>query len=61
METSGFYKYEEGGELQFAPNFVEGPGFGLYRETHAENTYPVEGWYWFEGEEEARVFFGIQD
>lgn len=22
-------------------------------------TYPVDGWYWFDGEAEARAFFGL--
>lgn len=42
-----FYK-RENEELLVAPNFVSGPGFELTAETHAEHTYPVEGWYWFD-------------
>ena len=42
-----FYK-RDGEELLVAPNFVRGPGFDLFEETHADNVYPVDGWYWFE-------------
>ena len=42
-----FYK-RENEELLVAPNSVEGPGFSLYADTHADHTYPVEGWYWFD-------------
>ena len=42
-----FYKLENN-ELLVAPNFVVGPGFELRAETHAEHTYPVDGWYWFD-------------
>lgn len=42
-----FYK-RENNELLVAPDFVVGPGFELRAETHAEHTYPVDGWYWFD-------------
>ena len=42
-----FYK-RNNEELMSAPSFVVGPGFELRAETHAEHTYPVEGWYWFD-------------
>lgn len=55
MDTSGFYKNNEG-ELLYGPNFVFGP-FGQYtlkKETKDDYTYPVEGWYWFDSEVEAK-------
>ena len=42
-----FYK-RNNDELMVAPNFVVGPGFELRAESHAEHTYPVGGWYWFD-------------
>jgi hypothetical protein len=42
-----FYK-RDGEALQIAPNFVYAPEFTLDAETHDENTYPVDGWYWFD-------------
>lgn len=50
--TSGFYK-EENGELVYGPNFVLNKNFELYKETRDQYTYPVDGWYWFDSEEEA--------
>lgn len=43
-----------------APNFVLNTEYALYRETHADRTYPVDGWVWFESEAEAIAFFGIE-
>ena len=47
-----FYK-REGEDLQIAPNFVYAPGYTLEKETREENTYPVDGWYWFDTLDEA--------
>lgn len=47
-----FYK-RDGEELLTAPNFVRGPGFDLFAETHGQNQYPVDGWYWFDTLDEA--------
>ena len=58
MDTSGFYKLD--GELLFGPNFVLNANYQLYRETYSSNTYPVDGWYWFNSEDEARTFFGLE-
>lgn len=51
-----FYK-RENDELLVAPNFVIGPGFELRAETHADHTYPVEGWYWFDHLDAAMTAF----
>jgi len=61
-DTSGFYKYEVDIETMFyGPNFVYGPydTFQLFRNQHDTYTYPVEGWYWFDSQEEAYTFFNI--
>lgn len=60
MNTAGFYKYMNG-ELFCGPNFVYGAydAFRLFREERNTYTYPVDGWYWFDSEEEARIFFNI--
>lgn len=60
MDTSGFYKYMNG-ELFCGPIFVYGAydAFRLFREERNTYTYPVDGWYWFDSEEEARIFFNI--
>lgn len=59
-----FYKFEEDSLL--SGNYVsgsdaEGNGFDLNVYDHGQGkyTYPVNGWYWFDTEEEANVFFNI--
>jgi len=56
-DTSGFYKLD--GELLYAPNYVLNANYELYRYQHESYTYPVDGWYWFDSELEAREFFGL--
>ena len=56
-DTSGFYKLD--GELLYAPNYVLNADYELYRNQHESYTYPVDGWYWFDSELEAREFFGL--
>lgn len=58
LDTSGFYS-KDGENLLHAPNFVLGPfqRFELRRENKNEYNYPVEGWYWFSSETEAKKFF----
>lgn len=58
QDTSGFYK-NDNGELLFAPNFVEGPTFALYRNNKDEYEYPTMGWRWFDSEQEARTFLNL--
>jgi hypothetical protein len=50
--TSGFYK-KDNEELLYAPNIVEGNGFVLVAQDKDQYEYPVDGWYWFDSEEEA--------
>jgi hypothetical protein len=56
-DTSGFYKLD--GELLFGPNFVLNANYELRRQTRDQYTYPTDGWYWFDSEDEARAFFGL--
>jgi hypothetical protein len=53
-DTSGFYK-EENGDLIYGPNFVLNKNYELRKETHDQHTYPVDGWYWFDSETEAKL------
>lgn len=59
MNMSGFYKLD--GSLLYGPNYVLNANYQLYREQYETYTYPVDGWYWFDSEEEAKAFFGIVD
>lgn len=56
--TEGFYKYMDE-QLLYGPNYVEGNGFLLLRQEKDQYAYPVDGWYWFESEEDAKVFFDL--
>ena len=49
----GFYK-NDNGQLLYGPNIVEGNGYVLVKENHDQYQYPIDGWYWFETEEEAK-------
>lgn len=54
----GFYK-NDSGVLLYGPNFVLNNNYELRKETYSSHTYPVDGWYWFDSEEDARAFFNI--
>jgi hypothetical protein len=55
-----FYSYTDN-ILYEAPNFVSLPiGLDLTVDNKDEHTYPVEGWYWFDTEDQAKEFFGIK-
>lgn len=58
--TEGFYK-NDNEVLLYGPNFVLNKDYELRKEIHTELTYPVDGWYWFDSEEEAREFFGLPE
>jgi hypothetical protein len=55
--VSRFYKYESG-QLH-SGRLVLNLEYELHAETHGEHTYPVDGWYWFDTEQDARDFFGL--
>lgn len=59
MDTSGFYKLD--GDLLFAYYSVYSADYELLRENHDTYSYPVDGWYWFDSEEEAKVFFNLSE
>jgi len=47
-DTAGFYKLNEIGEWEFAPNFVYAPTYTLLKEDKDTYTYPVDGWTWYD-------------
>ena len=59
LDTSGFYKLD--GILLYGANFVLNASYELRRDTYDQYQYPVDGWYWFASEAEAKTFFGIID
>lgn len=52
-DTSGFYKLD-GECFLFGPNFVLNKDYELHRETHNQHTYPIDGWSWFDSEDQAK-------
>jgi hypothetical protein len=59
METQGFYK-NDNGQLLYGPNYVIFPdGIELSIDQKDNYTYPVNDWYYFTSEEEAKTFFNI--
>jgi len=58
MNTSGFYKNDDG-FLLHGPNQVLNLNYELNREEKNSYLYPIDGWYWFDSEEEAKSFFKL--
>ena len=57
MDTNGFYKLDS--DLLYGPNYVLNANYELRRETKDQHTYPIDGWYWFDSKEQARLFFDL--
>lgn len=51
-----FYRNDDG-VITKTDEFVAGGTYFLFPEDHATYEYPVEGWYWFDSDEEANEFF----
>jgi hypothetical protein len=58
-DSSGFYKRDPGGILLFGRYFVLNKEYHLMRENHNEYEYPMDGWSWFDSEDEARTALGL--
>lgn len=62
MDESGFYRLDEVGGFQCAPNGVMAPDYVLDRALKDTYTYPTQGgWHWFDDEAQAREFFGLPE
>lgn len=54
--TSGFYKIDpDSGLLIFGRFYVINAAYELHRHLKDSYTYPVDGWSWYESEEQARL------
>lgn len=58
--SAGFYKYEDP-NLYFGANYVLNADYELRKETKDDHSYPVDGWYWFDSQDEAKQFFEIEE
>lgn len=54
---AGFYKLDN--ELLYGPNFVKNANYELYKDTHDQHVYPIDGWHWFDSLEDACQYFGL--
>lgn len=54
-----FYKKEEN-EILNGVDTVSAPSVMLIASAKDEFTYPQDGWYWFDTEDEAYSFFGLE-
>ena len=59
VKGPGFYKLDS--ELLFAPNFVLNKDFELRIESKDTYEYPIDGWSYFENEDEAKKAFNITE
>jgi hypothetical protein len=53
-----FYK-NDNGQLLEAPNFVYSKNYTLLVADKDTYTYPVDGWKWFDSEDEARLEYNL--
>ena len=60
MNTSGFYKILEN-NLQYQPTYVCDEGITLWAGDYRSYAYPLAGWYWFDSEEDAKLFFDVKE
>ena len=58
-DTSGFYKFD--GVLLYGYDIIINKDYQLQRIDHNNYTYPVDGWYWFDTEQETRLYFGLPE
>ena len=59
MNTQGFYKNDDGMVLH-GPTMVSNTNYVLNDDLKDTYTYPIDGWYWFDTEQEAYEFFQIE-
>ena len=58
-ETRGFYKTIDN-HVFYAEKNVHNKEYNLSIDEYNLYEYPVDGWYYFESEEEAYSFFGLE-
>ena len=66
-DTYGFYKLQidfdetnnQVKNLIYGPNGVMHADYSLLKELNKDYQYPIDGWYWFDSEEQAKIFFNI--
>ena len=59
-KTDGFYRVENGNTVVCGRLYVLNKDYALYRDEKDTYEYPVDGWRWFNSEDEAYEFFGVE-
>ena len=59
-KTDGFYRVENETMIVCGRLYVLNKDYALYRDEKDTYQYPIDGWRWFNSENEAYEFFGIQ-
>jgi hypothetical protein len=58
-DTNGFYRIDNDGDFQYAPNFVSGPNYELLIANKDTYIFPIEGWSWYPNEATARIDLNV--
>ena len=58
MNNAGWYKIEDD-TLLYGSNIIESSKYLLISEEKDKYNLPIDGWYWFDNEQEARIFFKL--
>ena len=56
--TDGFYKLDQDGSFLYGRFYVLNANYELHRHLKDTYTYPVDGWAWFDSEEQAMSALG---
>ena len=59
-KTDGFYRVENGNTVVCGRLYVLNKDYALYRDEKDTYEYSVDGWRWFNSEDEAYEFFGVE-
>ena len=59
IDTSGFYKNDNGDLLYGTKIYGPYEQYLLDKENKNNYAYPIDGWYWFDSEKEAKTYFDL--
>jgi hypothetical protein len=59
-KTDGFYRVENETFVVYGRLYVLNKGYALYRDEKDTYEYPVDGWRWFDSEDQAYEYFNLE-
>lgn len=59
-KTDGFYRVENGNTVICGRLYILNKDYALYRDEKDTYEYPIDGWHWFNSEDEAYEFFELE-